>query len=390
MENKLPKGWEIKELGAVCKIFVGRDLKENNFSNIKTDKHLFPVYSNTVDNQGLYGYYDFAEYSGNSLTIVGRGAGLGTAFTRNGGFGAIGRLLVLFPLEIACAHYLTEFVNHKLIIHQESGGIPQLTGEQISKYHISLPPLKEQQKIAALLSTWDKAIFTCEALLKKYELRKKGLMQRLLSGKGKDWTEKTIGEVGIISSAGVDKKELKGEKRVRLLNYLDVYRRDFIYNNELNHWVTASDDKIKKCNVLKGDIFFTPSSEVPNDIAVSSVAMENIDLGVYSYHIVRLRLKENWDLKYRAYAFKTDDFFMQAQKLCDGSGQRYVISQDKFRSIKIKVPSIAEQKVIGEILFTADQEISLLKSKVKKLKEQKKGLMQVLLTGRKRLRINEI
>jgi len=109
--GKIPVDWEVKTLGELCKIFVGRDLKESNYSSTKNDKYKYPVFSNTVQDEGLYGYYDIEEYSGESLTIVGRGAGLGKAFTRDGCFGAIGRLLVLFPFENVNAHYITEYVT---------------------------------------------------------------------------------------------------------------------------------------------------------------------------------------------------------------------------------------------------------------------------------------
>ena len=121
----------------IANIQVGRDLKEDSFSEIKTDKYCYPVYSNTVENSGLYGFYDFEEYDGNSLTVVGRGAGLGIAFSRNSGFGAIGRLLVISPKNNEFnVHYFSEYVNFKLRIHNESGGIPQLPGSTFGNYTI--------------------------------------------------------------------------------------------------------------------------------------------------------------------------------------------------------------------------------------------------------------
>ena len=259
------------------------------------------------------------------------------------------------------------------------------------KLKFLLPPLPEQKKIADCLSTWDCAIEKQSALINALTERKKALMQQLLTGKKRlpgfegEWKEVKLGDIGEISSAGVDKNIVEGEKPIRLLNFLDVYRRDFLYSHEQNHWVTANDYKIEKCSIKKGDVFFTPSSEVPNDIAISAVAMENFDNVVYSYHIVRFRIKEKWDLRYKAYAFKTDEFFKQAQRICDGSGQRYVISQNNFKNIKIKIPSLEEQTAIAEILATADRELQLQKDKLAQLQTQKKGLMQVLLTGKKRL-----
>ena len=100
-----------------------------------------------------------------------------------------------------------------------------------------------------------------------------------------------MGEIGDISGAGVDKKVNSNDEPVRLVNYLDVYNKIFLYSKDLTHQVSARPDQIRRCVVEKGDIFFTPSSEVPDDIGCSAVAMDNISDGVYSYHVVRLRLK---------------------------------------------------------------------------------------------------
>ena len=203
------------------------------------------------------------------------------------------------------------------------------------------------------------------------------------------WKEVKLGEIGTISSAGVDKKIVEGEDLVELLNYMDVYKKDFLYKTDTSMTVSAPMRQIKNCNLRKGDIFFTPSSETPDDIAHSAVVMEDIPNGVYSYHIIRLRPTTLIDLKFSAYAFKTAKFYKQAYAWCEGSGQRYVISQDDFRNMKIYIPSnISEQHAIAEVLSTADDEIDLLNKKLTLFKEQKKGLMQQLLTGNIRVKVN--
>ena len=73
--------------------------------------------------------------------------------------------------------------------------------------------------------------------------------------------------------------------------------------------------------------------------------------------------------------------------LADGSGQRYVISQDGFRSIKITYPTYQEQILIGKAIKVAEDEVNSLKQKITYLKEEKKALMQQLLTGKKRVKL---
>ena len=272
-------------------------------------------------------------------------------------------------------------------------GTGRLDTSLIQGYPINLPPLPEQKKIAQILSTWDQAITATERLLENSQQRKKGLMQQLLTGKKRlpgfvgEWEKTTLGAIGRISSAGVDKKIVEGEKSARLLNYLDVFRREFIFDHELTHEVTAPERKIANCDVRKGDVFFTPSSETREEVGIPAVAVEDMPGVVYSYHVVRFRPSRPLDLSFAAYAFQTDEFRSQTYRLCDGSGQRYVLSQDDFRSIQITVPDLAEQKAIGLVLKAASDEILALSDRINCLKQEKKALMQQLLTGKRRVQV---
>jgi type I restriction enzyme S subunit len=270
--------------------------------------------------------------------------------------------------------------------------ITRLTLEKIRKIKFATPSFPEQTAIATALSDTDALISSLEKLIAKKKLVKQGAMQALLTGKKrlpgftKDWAIKALGEIGEISGSGVDKKIRTGEVSVRLVNYLDVFHKDFIYSADLSHWVTAPNNKLQRCQVLKGDIFFTPSSEMRFDIAISAVAMEDILDATYSYHLVRLRLNEDWELKFRTYIFKIKDFIDQAETICEGSGKRYVISLTKFRNMTISYPpDKKEQKAISEILFDIDSEIFVLENKLGKYKMIKLGMMNELLTGRIRL-----
>jgi len=391
----VPEGWQSKQIGEIAKVQVGRDVQVARFSETRTEQHVYPVFSNTVDEQGLYGFYDFEEYPGGAVTVVGRGIGLGTAFYKERPFGAIGRLVVLHPRDGAfCPQFLTDYINHRLRIFNESGGIPQLPGSSLARYSVALPPLPEQRKIAEILSTWDRAIETAEALLATARTQKRALMETLLTGKrrfpefeGQGWREVRLGDVGPVSSAGVDKKTDPNQPEVRLLNFLDVFRREFIVDSELDHVVTAPPAKVEQCNVRRGDVFFTPSSETRDEIAMPAVAAEDMPGVCYSYHVVRYRLKEDWDLNFRAFVFQANDFRRQAYRLGDGSGQRYVISQNNFRQMLVRVPGLVEQKKIGLALKAASDEVGRLEKDIEELRTEKKAIMQQLLTGKRRVQV---
>jgi type I restriction enzyme S subunit len=265
-------------------------------------------------------------------------------------------------------------------------------GRVLSAVVLARPKKHEQLTIATALTDIDTLIVSLEKLIAKKRAIKQGAMQELLTGKRRlpgfsgKWTTKRLAEIGEVTGSGVDKKIRPDELPVRLVNYLDVFHRDFIYAKELNHWVTATSAQAQRCTVKKGDVFFTPSSEMRYDIAISAVAMEDIPDAVYSYHLVRLRMFEDWDLPFRVYAFKTKDFLDQAETICEGSGKRYVISLPKFRAMTIFCPpTLAEQSAIAAILWDMDSEVARLQQQLAKLRLLKQGMMQVLLTGKIRL-----
>lgn len=192
------------------------------------------------------------------------------------------------------------------------------------------------------------------------------------------WDRVTLGESGSLKSAGVDKKIVPGEQRVRLVNYLDAHRRTFIINSDIEHVVSACEKKVQACNAKRGDIFFTPSSETRDDIARSAVVLEDIDSAVYSYHLMRFRPDDTWDEYFKGYAFEGEPFRRQCYRLADGGGQRYVLSIKNFSRLSISKPSIEEQRRIGGFLYTIDTKIDDLIAKKAALETYKRGLMQKL------------
>lgn len=401
--QKTPEGWSVKKLGDIGKISMCKRIMKHETNPLQG----IPFYKigtfagkpDSYISEELYHEYR------NKYPYPKKGDILISAA------GTIGRTVIFDGKDayfqdsniVWIANDETKALNRYLVYYYTTspwyattgGAISRLYNENIANAKLLLPPLPEQEKIAGILGMWDEAIEKLSGLIEQKKLLKKGLMQKLLTGKtrlpgfSQPWKEVKLGEIGTISSAGVDKKIVEGEDLVELLNYMDVYKKDFLYKTDTSMTVSAPMRQIKNCNLRKGDIFFTPSSETPDDIAHSAVVMEDIPNGVYSYHIIRLRPTTLIDLKFSAYAFKTAKFYKQAYAWCEGSGQRYVISQDDFRNMKIYIPSnISEQHAIAEVLSTADDEINLLNQKLEAIKEQKKGLMQQLLTGQIRVKVN--
>lgn len=389
--GKVPSDWDVKALGEIFRFSAGGDVDKNTFSADKTDSHIYPIYANALVDEGLYGYSSKYNVEPEAVTITGRGD-VGKVFYRSGKFTPIVRLLT----GIADKVYDTKFLSYAcgfIKFNIESTGVPQLTVPQVEGYFVGFPIDKiEQTVIAEVLSDLDELIYSLEKLRDKKQLIKTGAMQELLTARRRlpgfknPWKESALEELGTFTGSGVDKTINKNETPVRLLNYMDVYKRDFLYSNEIQHWVTAPNDKLEKCAIKQGDVFFTPSSETPFDIALSAVAMEDIPNAVYSYHTNRLRIYKDWDLKFKTYIFKTRFFLEQAETMCEGSGTRYVITLPKFRSLKVKYPTDKEeQAAIGNILYDIDAEIDAITKKINKYRAIKDGAASELLSGRIRL-----
>lgn len=149
-DNNVPR---IK-LGDICKITSGGDVPKEHWSKEKTDKYQIPIFSNGVDEDGLYGYTDVARITEPSVSIAGRGAGCGNAILRKESYFPIIRLLSLVPSEKVNVDYL--FYCIKTIRFQiPRSGIPQLTVPMVSEYTIPVPSLDEQKRIVNALEKFD-------------------------------------------------------------------------------------------------------------------------------------------------------------------------------------------------------------------------------------------
>lgn len=291
-------------------------------------------------------------------------------------------------------YYLFLYIN--LGKYATTTALPALSVKQIGSISVPIPTRTEQQAIAEALSDVDGLLGSLDALIAKKRGVKQAAMQQLLTGEtrlpgfSEEWETRQLGEIGEISGAGVDKKIGMGEVPVRLVNYLDVYHKTFVYSKYLTHEVSAKQNQLRRCAVAGGDVFFTPTSEVRDDIGCSAVAMEDIPDGAYSYHVVRLRLNVDWDLRFRGYVFNTKYFRDQASRSCEGSGTRYVITLTKFRAMTVHFPPTRkEQHEIAAILSDMDAEIDALERRRDKARALKEGMMQQLLTGRMRLATTE-
>lgn len=241
-----------------------------------------------------------------------------------------------------------------------------------------LPPISEQQKIAEILSTWDKATEKQTALIEKLELRKRGLMQQLLTGK-KQLTNSTSWQMTKAGSLfkNVSNKGFENEKLLSATQENGVIPRDMLEGR-----VTMPSGETKSFKLVEIGDFVISLRSFQGGIEYSYYR------GVVSPAYTVLKPKKEICNEYYKQYFKSCDFISRLAVAVIGIRDGKQISYDDFCFIKIPSPSLVQQIEIANILIAADKEIDLARIKLSTLRTQKNGLMQQFLTGKKRININ--
>ena len=213
-------------------------------------------------------------------------------------------------------------------------------------------------------------------------------LEKLLDGAEVEW--RTLGEVSELRNTGVDKKINESEKSVRLLNFTDVFNNQYLSNSTPTMIVTASDKKIIDCNILKGDLFITPTSEILDEIGQSAVALENIDNAVYSYHIMRIRIHDTNFLlpEFLNYLFRTSQIKQQIRKNAQGI-TRFGLTLPRWKSLVIPIPPLSVQTEIVKILDALTALTSELTSELTLRRKQYEYYREKLLSFDSLERLNE-
>ncbi len=199
-----------------------------------------------------------------------------------------------------------------------------------------------------------------------------------------DWEVITIGEVYDFKNGLNKAKEFFGYG-VPIINYTDVYNNKGITKDIIKGKVYLNKDEIKRFNTQKGDVFFTRTSETPDEVGLTSVLLEDIENCVFSGFILRARPKKNlFDLCYCKYCFSTNSIRNFIIQNCTYT-TRALTNGTVLSKIYLPLPPLQEQQRIAKALSDVDTLISTTEKLIQKKKNIKQGAMQNLLTGKKRL-----
>jgi type I restriction enzyme, S subunit len=240
--------------------------------------------------------------------------------------------------------------------------------------HVPLPPLAEQQEISDILGKWDEALEKLDALIGAKDRRKQALMRQLLTGArrlpgfNKKWVRAKLGDL-------FENRTESNRLDLSLLSITadhGVVRRDTLVKRD-----TSSEDKSKYLRIAPGDIGYNTMRMWQGVSALSS--LEGIVSPAYTICIPTKHI----DGQFVAHFFKLPHtislFHRHSQGLVDDTLN---LKFPHFATIEVTVPSdVTEQRAIAAVLDTADAELRLLRQQRTALDQQKRGLMQRLLTG---------
>lgn len=279
-----------------------------------------------------------------------------------------------------------------------SGLVPVINTKTVLNQMVFLPPLPEQQKIAAILSTQDKVIELKEKLLVQKQQQKKYLMQQLLTGKkrlpgfNEKWKVEKFSEIfDFLSTNTLSRDNLfEGVGAIQNIHYGDILTKfDEVIDLDCVCLPSIKESAIpNNCATVKsGDIIIADTAE--DLTAGKAVEVQNIgDRVIYSgLHTMLCRPKEQlFSDGWLGFYMNSEAYHKQLIPYIAGV-KVMAISKSNIVKTYIAIPSKAEQAAIVEILSTADHEIDLLHKSIEAEKQKKKALMQLLLTGKVRVKI---
>lgn len=400
----IPEEWKVfnlEELGEFSKGkgIAKKDILENDsegypsirYAEIYTSYNYYThslktkVNGESVKNSNPITYGDilFAG-SGETLEDIGKSiAYLGNEVAYAGGD------IIILKQNSQHSQYLGYLLNNDIVRNQlfklgQGHSVVHIYSSGLKKVKILLPPLPEQQKIAKVLSTWDKAIALQEQLITQKQALKKGLMQDLLTGKKRfpgfeeEWEEVRIKEIANTFSGGTPSSKRKeyydgdihwlksGELNKGIIQNTEGYISELGLKNSSAKLVEANTILIAMYGATAGVCAITKIQGAINQAVLALVLNLEIDM-FFTYQLLKMKMPNI------------------VHRMVQGGQPN--LSGGIINSVKIKLPKLKEQQKIASVLSNFDTDIKKLITHKKSLIQQKQGLMQQLLSGEKRVKI---
>ncbi len=389
----IPNEWEVKRLGEISQMFSGGTPKSTE--QMYFNGEIPFIKSGEISNAKTEQYLSELGLKNSSAKLIERGDLLYALYGATSGECALSKIsgainqaiLCIRPTKDVDRYFLLSFLQKGKEYYYNSylqGGQGNLSADIVKGYKILTPPLPEQRKIAEVLSTWDRAIEKQMLLVEKLELRKKGLMQQLLTGKkrlhgfSEEWKTVKLGSIADVVGGGTPDTNNSDywDGNIAWLTPSEIGTEKYVYTSKKH--ITEEGLKNSSARLLPvGTIVFTSRATIGLKAILKTEASTN-----QGFQSLIISQSSNIEFVY----YLLDILIHVIRKKSSGSTFPE-ISANSLKSINITTPPLEEQNAIAEILSVCDNEITLAKQKLDTLRQQKKGLMQVLLTGKKRVEL---
>ncbi|EGT4327895.1 restriction endonuclease subunit S [Cronobacter sakazakii] len=276
---------------------------------------------------------------------------------------------------------------------QTATAVPHISPNDIKQFSLLLPPIAEQKKIAQILSTWDKAISVTEKLLANSQQQKKALMQQLLTGNKRlldengvrfsgEWKITKLIQMGKVVSGGTPDTNMAmyWEGDILWLTPTDVTALT-------GRFVSNTSRKITPAGLLNSSAVLLPKGSlmVCTRATIGALAISTSEICT-NQGFKNIIPNEGFNIEFIYYLLQMNTNEM----IKKSSGSTFLeLSKKDFETLSFSCPFIKEQQKIAAVLSAADTEISTLEKKLACLKDEKKALMQQLLTGKRRVKVDE-
>ena len=400
--KNLPSGWKVVRLGEICNVKQGLQIPISERFCENAQNRYFYITNEFLKEKSEVKYYIENPPEGTICfcddILMTRTGNTGMVVTNVFGVFHNNFFKIAYDRQLIKKEYFVFLltgpkIQNEILKRAGSSTIPDLNHGDFLSIKISIPPLDEQEKIAEILSTWDEAINLTINLIESKKQFKKALMQNLLTAKIRfpqfkdEWEEIRLGNIGKSYNGLIGKvAEDFQNGNSNFITYKNIFDNPKI---DINIFEKVKIMEDEEQNLVKfGDIFFTTSSETPNEVGISSVLLSKCGILYLNSFCFGFRLN-NFEILspyFAVFYFRSDCFRKQTFKLAQGS-TRFNISKTEVLNLNIKIPNLSEQQKIAEVLMACDDEINLLNLKLENLKKQKQGLMQKLLSGKVRIRV---
>lgn len=383
--GEIPVEWDVVELGNLAKVTMGQSPNSINYNVQRIGLPLIQGNADIKNRKTIIRNYtsEITKICNVDDIIMSVRAPVGE-IARATFNACIGR-------GVCAITYKNDFLYHYLIFIEKEWGklstgstFDSVNSSIVKTIKIPLPPLPEQKVIAKVLSDMDNLITALEAEIEKMRLVKQGAMQELLSA-GDDWEVRSLGEVGKTYGglSGKSKKDFSNGNS-KYIPFMNVMSNPIIDTEYLDTVSIKNNESQNKA--LKGDLFFNGSSETPEEVGLSSVLLEDIDNLYLNSFCFGFRLfdQKKVDGLYLSYFFRSNKGRELFYSLAQGA-TRYNLSKTNFLKLEFHLPTYEEQTRIAKILTDIDLTIGSKEAELEKYRAMKVGLMQELLSGKRRL-----